>query len=145
MAVWKMWKLRNERVFNQTRHFGNDSQEILGFAHVEVVGSDNFTSNNGLKNEILISLAKPKGGWVRVNYKRSKSCPGLACAGDLFRDGNGRWLHKMDLAVLIKAIKASSSSLVVNRFLKSLIFCFRKLWRFEFPIPIGIEIAVQIG
>jgi hypothetical protein len=33
------------------------------------------------------------GGWVRVNYKWSKSCPGLACAGDLIRDGNVQWLQ----------------------------------------------------
>ncbi|KAJ6429219.1 hypothetical protein OIU84_020781 [Salix udensis] len=89
----------------QKGHFGNGSREILALAHVVVVSSDNFAGNNGLKKKILISSAKPKGGRVRVKYKRSKSNPGLACAGGLIRD-------EMDLGVLVNAIKASSSSLV---------------------------------
>ncbi|KAJ6322695.1 hypothetical protein OIU77_012520 [Salix suchowensis] len=112
----------------QKGHFGNGSREILAFAHVVVVSSDDFAGNSGLKKKILISSAKPKGGRVPVKYKWSKFDPGVACAGGLIRDGGGRWLHEMDLGVLVSAIKASSSSLVCEPLFKKLNLLPQKDW-----------------
>ncbi|KAJ6768093.1 hypothetical protein OIU74_021875 [Salix koriyanagi] len=103
----------------QKGHFGNGSREILAFAHVVVVSSDDFAGNSGLNKKILISSAKPKGGRVRVKYKWSKSNPGLACAGVEL---------EMDLGVLVNAIKASSSSLVCEPLFKELNLLPQKDW-----------------
>ncbi|KAJ6987182.1 hypothetical protein NC653_020419 [Populus alba x Populus x berolinensis] len=83
------WEIATDRSKTHKREAG---ELYDGFSGI-LAGSDNLGSNNGLKREILISLAKKNMGWVRVNYKWRTSCPGLACAGDLIRDGIGQWLH----------------------------------------------------
>ncbi|KAB5524925.1 hypothetical protein DKX38_022674 [Salix brachista] len=46
-------------------------REILAFAHVVVVSSDNFAGSSGLKKKILISSAKPKGRrWTMAAWLR---------------------------------------------------------------------------
>ncbi|CAA0811235.1 Polynucleotidyl transferase- ribonuclease H-like superfamily protein [Striga hermonthica] len=96
VTAWKLWKWRNEFIFQGTRRTGIEGvQEISTYVEglERLVANDRKLGGLGqLRMERWIRWEKPPEGWVKVNSDGSFSPQtGLGTAGGLIRDEHGSW------------------------------------------------------
>ncbi|KAG7534372.1 Endonuclease/exonuclease/phosphatase superfamily [Arabidopsis thaliana x Arabidopsis arenosa] len=96
MAVWWAWKWRCGNVFGENGkcrdrvRFVKDISKEVYTAHVTASGKDKEAG----RVERMVSWLPPSDGWVKLNTDgASHGNPGLATAGGVLRDGDGRWIQ----------------------------------------------------
>ncbi|CAA7014055.1 unnamed protein product [Microthlaspi erraticum] len=94
MACWWAWKWRCGNVFGENRRCPDRVQFIKDFAR-EVWTANKRVANQSsgaAREERQIGWLPPPGDWFKLNTDgASRGNPGLATAGGVLRDAEGRW------------------------------------------------------
>ncbi|WZZ66780.1 hypothetical protein YC2023_078150 [Brassica napus] len=94
LTVWWCWKWRCGYVFGETGKC-RDRVQFVKDKTQEVIKANNNQRHKqviGARMERQITWTRPMSGWCKLNTdEASKGNPGLAAAGGVIRDENGRW------------------------------------------------------
>ncbi|CAA7017337.1 unnamed protein product [Microthlaspi erraticum] len=102
MVVWWGWKWRCGNVFGENQRC-RDRVQFVRELVAEVWKANKITRGNTgpkLRTERQIGWEAPAAHWFKLNTNgASHGNPGLATAGGVLRDGNGRWCSGFSLNI----------------------------------------------
>ncbi|CAA7027590.1 unnamed protein product [Microthlaspi erraticum] len=93
IAVWWAWKWRCGNVFGDQTLWRDRVKFVKDYAkEIFLVGEGSVPVETGSRHDRLISWTPPMLGWIKLNSDgASRGNPGLATAGGVLRDGDGKW------------------------------------------------------
>ncbi|KAL9859811.1 putative RNA-directed DNA polymerase [Arabidopsis thaliana] len=102
LAVWWGWKWRCGNVFGENRRCRDRVRFVRDLAKEVSAANQQLVTQGGRRSrvEILVGWEKPLIGWLTVNTDgASRGNPGLAAAGGVLRDHEGRWCGGFSLNI----------------------------------------------
>jgi len=102
LAVWWGWKWRCGNIFGENRRCRDRVRFVRDLAKEVSAANQQLVTQGGRRSrvEILVGWEKPLLGWLTVNTDGdSRGNPGLAAAGGVLRDHEGRWCGGFSLNI----------------------------------------------